>query len=140
MLFFGHIAAGVALADAAGADPGWAAAGALLPDVIDKTGAWVLKLAPSGRWLAHGLPFTAVCIAGGLRLLPSAGGRGFALGYASHLVTDLYAGGRVPLTAPFKRVPQRSDEKWGPGWLAVNLLPEVAGLAYLGRRLRRDAV
>ncbi|HEY7271024.1 MAG TPA: metal-dependent hydrolase [Dehalococcoidia bacterium] len=138
MLFFGHIAAGVALADAAGGDPGWAAAGAVLPDIVDKTGAWVLKVMPSGRWLAHGLPCFALAVAASRRALPAAAAKGFALGYASHLFGDLYAGGRVPIAAPFGRRPKREDEKLGLGWLAVNLAPEALGLAYLLRRPARE--
>jgi hypothetical protein len=136
MLFFGHIAVSVAVADATDSDVGAAIAGNLLPDVADKTGGWVLGVMPSGRWLAHGLPFFALSLAVASRVVDGRAWRGFALGYASHLVGDLWGGGRLPLFAPFDR-PLGSESRHDFAWLASNLGPEVAGLAYLVWRRRR---
>jgi hypothetical protein len=137
VLFFGHIAISVALADAAGADTAWAVAGNLLPDVTDKTGGWVLKVMPSGRWLAHGLPFFVLANALARGALPERASRGFTLGYASHLVADHYAGGRLPLMAPFAK-PRSRSQGHGLGWLGVNLVPELLGLAFHLRRHNRS--
>jgi hypothetical protein len=136
MLFFGHIAVSVALADATDADPSWAIAGNLLPDMTDKAGAWVFRIMPSGRWLAHGLPFFAAASLAATRLLPERAARGFVIGYASHLAGDLYAGGRLPLAAPFMQAPS-GHSSHGLSWLGVNLVPELLGLAFLFYRNRR---
>ena len=132
MLFFGHIAVSVALADATDADPYAAVAGNLFPDVTDKT-LGLLRITPS-RWLAHGLPCLVALCALSLRLMPERSWRGFVLGYASHLVGDLWAGGRVPWLAPFARRPRRCRKTRRLRWLVLNLIPEVAGLLYLRRR------
>jgi len=126
MLFFGHIAATLLVADATHSDRAAAVAGNLLPDITDKTLGWVLKLTPS-RWLAHGLPgyFLANVVA--FTLLDRRRRRGFAFGYAGHLLCDLWAGGRVPWLAPFQEQPAKR-EKWGARRLALYLLPEVIGL------------
>jgi hypothetical protein len=126
MLFFGHIAASLLIADATGADRTAAVAGNLLPDVVDKTAAWVLRLTPSARWLAHGLPcFVVVSAVAGLFLEPRRW-RGFVLGYAGHLVCDLWAGGRVPWLAPFRRIRSRRRRR-SKRKLALYLLPELVG-------------
>lgn len=136
MLFFGHIAIAIAAADIARVDTGAAVAGNLLPDVADKTGAW-LRIMPSGRWLAHGLPFVTLTCVAARAFLPERLWRGFVLGYGSHLVADHWAGGRLPWLAPFGRRPQRARAPWSePGWLAANLLPEIAGVAFIAHRAR----
>ena len=135
MLFLGHIAASLLIADATDSDRAAAVAGNLLPDLVDKTGGWVLRLMPS-RWLAHGLPcFALVCLAAGL-FLDRRRWRGFALGYAGHLVCDLWAGSRVPWLAPFEEQPSKK-EKWSKPRFLVYLLPEPAGAAVIWRLLRR---
>jgi hypothetical protein len=139
VLFFGHIAISVALADATESDPMAAVAGNLLPDVVDKTGGWVLKVMPGGRWLAHGLPFFLAANLLAKKALSERAWRGFALGYASHMVADLYAGGRLPLLAPFGR-PAAEESDHGLRWLLVNLVPEVPGVIYLlGRYNKKKA-
>jgi hypothetical protein len=126
MLFFGHIAASLLVADATGSDRAAAVAGNLLPDVLDKTGAWVLRLTPSARWLAHGLPcFAVVSLIAGLFLEPRRW-RGFVLGYAGHLACDLWAGGRVPWLAPFRSLPRKRSRRSRRA-LALYLLPEAVG-------------
>jgi hypothetical protein len=133
MLFFGHIAISVALADATDSDPNAAVAGNLLPDLMDKTGSWVIKAMPSARWLAHGLPFFLLAGLAARLLLPERSWKGFMLGYASHLVADLYAGGRVPWFAPFE-AHARKRGKFSFKSLAINLIPEALGLAFLSWR------
>ncbi len=130
MLFFGHLAISIALADATDSDPAAAVAGNLLPDVMDKSAGWVLKLTPS-RWLAHGLPFFGVCCLLARRFLPGRVWRGFALGYGSHLVADHWAGGRLPLLAPFHGDRRPAIPIYGSRELAMILAPEVLGLAFL---------
>ena len=127
MLFLGHIAASLLIADAAGAERGAVVAGNLVPDVTDKTLSWVLRLTPSGRWLAHGLPFFSLASALALAMLPRTTARGFVLGYAGHLLCDLWAGGRVPWLAPFVRPSRPRHRGWTALRLALYLLPEVAG-------------
>ena len=135
MLFFGHIAASLALADATDSDRAAAVAGNLLPDVFDKTASWGLKLTPASRWLAHGLPSMALVAAVSFFALDRRRWRGFVLGYAGHLVCDLWAGGRVPWFAPFER--QRRPGKLRGRQRLLFFLPEVVGAPvafYLVRR------
>jgi hypothetical protein len=135
MLFFGHIAATLLIADATDSDRAAAVAGNLLPDVTDKTLGWVLKMTPS-RWLAHGLPGYVLVTCAAFAVLDRRRWRGFALGYAGHLACDLWAGGRVPWLAPFQKKPRRKGLK-GRWHLAVYLLPEVVGLPLTMQKLRR---
>lgn len=70
------------------------ALGTQLPDLIDKPLAWWVPLLPGGRTLGHSLVF-AVPLVLALGLLARRRGRlswvvAFAVGYASHLVGDLY--------------------------------------------------
>ena len=102
MFFFGHIAATLLVADATDSDRTAAVAGNLLPDVTDKTLSWVFRLGPS-RWLAHGLPAYLLTNLVAFALLDRQRRRGFALGYAGHLLCDLWAGGRVPWLVPGRR-------------------------------------
>ncbi len=136
MLFFGHIAIAAGLADATASDAGAAIAGNLVPDVIDKTGAWVFRVMPSGRWLAHGLPFVALACGIAGATLPRRKARGFALGYLSHLAADHWAGGRLPWLAPFTK-PPAGRSRHDAAWLLKNLLPEAAGAVFLLLRKRR---
>jgi hypothetical protein len=142
MLFFGHIALSIAIADAIHADSRAAVAGNLVPDLADKSLKW-LGVTP-GRWLGHGLPFVALSCAATRPLLPKHAWRGFVLGYTSHLVGDLWGGGKLPLLAPFRgdqspRAPWYGRKEW-----ATVLAPEVVGLAFLlwraSRRVRGDPV
>jgi hypothetical protein len=135
MILLGHWATAVFLADLSDSDPAAAIAGTLLPDLVDKTGGWVLKVMPAGRWLAHGLPFFALVSAATLPLLERRVWRGFVLGYASHLAGDLYAGGRVPWFAPFEPAPERRKGRIN---LPAALAEEVAGAAFLWWRFHRS--
>ncbi len=134
MLFFGHIAATLLVADATDSDRAAAVAGNLLPDVTDKTLGYVLRLTPS-RWLAHGLPGYFLVNLAAFALLDRRRWRGFALGYAGHLICDLWAGGEVPWRAPFQKHPHRKGRK-GKFRLVIYLLPEAIGLPLTMRLLR----
>ncbi len=135
MLFLGHIAVSLLLADATDSDRASAVAGNLLPDIIDKTGGWVLRVMPSGRWLAHGLPFFAAVLLASRLVLQPRQWRGFALGYGGHLLGDLYGGASVPWLAPFGRVRRRRRKK-EPLVTLTAIAPEVVGAAVIWRLLR----
>jgi membrane-bound metal-dependent hydrolase YbcI (DUF457 family) len=134
VLFLGHIAASLLIADATKTDRAAAIAGNLTPDVIDKTGSILLRLMPR-RWIAHGLPFYAlVCLV--LRpLLSQRQWRAYALGYAGHLLCDLWAGGKVPWLAPFEPQRRYSRRRSLGRWL-IYLLPELVG-GYVTWRLTK---
>jgi hypothetical protein len=134
VLFLGHIAISLILADATNSDRKATVAGNLMPDVVDKS-LRLVHIAPSTRWIAHGLPFALlVCLLMGRKLEPRAW-RGFVLGYAGHLIADLYAGNGVPWLAPFNGPYKESP---GVSWLVV-LLPELIGALVIWLKLRRPA-
>jgi membrane-bound metal-dependent hydrolase YbcI (DUF457 family) len=137
MLFLGHVATGMALADATDSEREAAMLGAILPDLIDKP-ARILKLAHKSRWLAHGLPFMSLACAAVALTQPSRRSRGFLLGYASHLVCDLWAGGQVPWLAPFKRPRWKNKVPSTPWSIFVYLLPEFVGSLVIGALLSQD--
>jgi membrane-bound metal-dependent hydrolase YbcI (DUF457 family) len=137
MLFFGHIAVSVALADATDSDAVAAVAGNLLPDVVDKSLRFAARITAS-RWLAHGLPSLALASALARPLLPERAWRGFAIGYASHLAADLWAGGSVPWLAPFVGDGRPRFDPYKTDWFVKNLGPEIVGLAYLYLRERNQ--
>lgn len=132
MIFLGHLALSVALADASDSDRAASVAGSILPDVIDKTGGWVLRVMPAGRWLAHGLPFFAAACLVSRVLLPPRQWRGFVLGYTGHLVADLYWGLKVPWLAPFEKPLKSRRPRFS---LPANAAAEVAGALFLWRKL-----
>lgn len=138
MLFFGHIAISLLLADATKTDRTAAVAGNLTPDVLDKA-SWALHLAPSGRFIAHGLPFFGLASAVALAVLEPRKGRAYAMAYAGHLLCDLWAGGRVPWLAPFVKSSRRKRDKKRRSnpMLALYLLPELIGLPMVVRLLSR---
>lgn len=139
VLFLGHIAASLLIADATDSDRATAIAGNLVPDVTDKTGSWILKVMPSSRWIAHGLPcFAIVSLAAGL-VLDGPRWRGFVLGYAGHLVCDLWNGDKVPWLAPFQK-PLPKSKRRSKLRILLYLLPEVVGAAIISRLLRGPSV
>ena len=135
MLFLGHIAVSLLIANATRSDRAAAVAGNLVPDVIDKTAGWVLHASPS-RWLAHGLPFFVACAIVAALALDPARRRGFILGYGGHLICDLWGGYRVPWFAPFQKRPRR-HALWGKGRAhhAIYILPELIGVPIIWRLL-----
>ena len=64
-------------------------AAALLPDLIDKPLAWGAHVLPSGRSLAHSLLFAAPAISLSRLVAGRRIAAAFALGYCSHLATDV---------------------------------------------------
>ena len=112
-----------------------AIAGALLPDVIDKTLAWVLKVAPSGRHIGH-TPIAALLISAGASAVFGRK-RGVALGsaYAVHLVGDLWKGGHVPWLMPLRKYNLRG-QAWRADLSVQTLLLEAAGAAVVVWLLR----
>lgn len=138
MLFLGHIATSVVIADAMGSERTAAVAGGLIPDVTDKTLAWVLKLTP-GRWFFHGLPVFFVVAMLSRMILPEARWRAFVSGYAAHLVCDLWAGGRVPWLAPWGPKPVKRLGKKPIWFWMVYLLPEAVGAAVLWQKSHTPA-
>ena len=137
MLFLGHIAASILVADATDSDRTAAIAGNLIPDVTDKSLGWVFKVTPS-RWIFHGLP-AFVAIAASSRLyLKGPQWRGFVLGYAGHLVCDLWAGSKVPWFAPWGPKPPKNKQKKSKARWALYLLPELVGAAIVWAKVRRE--
>jgi len=139
MLFLGHVATGMALADATDSEREAAMLAAILPDVIDKP-MRILRLAHKSRWLAHGLPFMSLACAAVALTQPKRRSRGFVLGYLSHLLCDLWAGGQVPWLAPFKRPKWKGKQRMTPAYLFVYMLPEFLGAGLIGALLSRDLV
>jgi hypothetical protein len=137
MLFLGHVATGVAIADATDSDHAATVAGTMLPDVIDKTGSWVFHVFPKGRWLAHGLPFFAAVSALVFATQERRKARGFILGYLGHLMCDLWGGGRVPWFAPFEHTVRSKGRTPFLVPTLKSMPPEIAGAWFLIRRLNR---
>jgi membrane-bound metal-dependent hydrolase YbcI (DUF457 family) len=137
MLFLGHLATGVAIADATDSDHTAAVVGTMLPDVIDKTGSWVFHVFPKGRYIAHGLPFFAAVSAIAVATQERRKARGFVLGYLGHLICDLWGGGKVPWFAPFEKTRRTRGRTPILGPTLKALPPEIVGAWFLVRRLNR---
>jgi hypothetical protein len=136
VLFLGHIAASLLVADATGSDRATAVAGNLIPDVADKTLGDVLHKTPS-RWLFHGLPTYGLLILASRLVLDERRWRGFVAGYAGHLACDLWAGGKVPWLAPLpmqKKPPKRP--RWTRKRIFWVFLPEFVGAPIVFHLLR----
>jgi membrane-bound metal-dependent hydrolase YbcI (DUF457 family) len=125
-----HLAASLLLNEACHGDRASAAAGALVPDLIDKTLAWVLGVTPSGRYASHSL-----AAAGALTLATAfvAGrrkGASFGTSYLCHLACDLWGGGHVPWLMPFKSY-RHSGRRWELGITRSAVLLELVGMLVL---------
>ena len=139
VLFLGHIAASLLIADATESDRAAAVAGNLVPDVADKTGSWILHLWPSSRWLFHGLPVFGLMALGSRFVLDDdKRWRGFVLGYAGHLICDLWNGDKVPWLAPFQPPPPKRTKR-SKLKFALYLLPEFVGAGIIAWLLRQPA-
>lgn len=100
--------------------------GSLVPDAIDKTLAWVLRLTPSARHAGH-TPLAAMLLSlGASAILGRRRGVSFGAAYLVHLVGDLWHGGHVPWLMPFKKYDAQS-----PRWRA-DLSPEALLLEAIG--------
>lgn len=111
-------------------DPVPSVAGALVPDAVDKTLAWVLGATPTARHIGH-TPFVA---AGATLVAASVAGRrraaAFGVAYLAHLLGDLTEGGHVPWLLPFKRY-EVSAQRWQVRLTPLALALEAVGAAYI---------
>ena len=132
MLPLGHIASALIVNRLARVDAGVAPAvlGALVPDAIDKTLAWVLHVVPTGRHIGHTLFAAAVFSAVGAALFGREKGLAFGVAYISHLVGDRWHDGHVPWLMPLKRY-DREREAWRERW-SIKLGAEVVLLELIG--------
>ena len=137
MLPTAHIASALIVQRIAGKDanPGMAIAGALLPDAIDKTLAWVLKVTPSGRHIGHTPLAAGVASLGASAMLGREAGRALGLSYLVHLAGDLWHGGHVPWLMPLKRYDLRS-QPWRADLSLRTLLLEACAAAVVVQLLR----
>ena len=130
MLPTAHIASALLIQRLAGidADAPATVVGSLLPDAIDKTLAWVLRVAPSGRHIGHTplagalISLAASTIAGRQR------GASVGVAYGVHLVADLWHGGRVPWLMPMRKYHLQS-QPWRADFSRSTLLLEAAAAA-----------
>ncbi len=127
-----HLAAALLVNEACRGDRPSAMAASLVPDLVDKTLAWLLGVTPSGRYIAHSLSAVALSTA----LFAALGGRrrglSFGAGYLSHLVCDISEGGHVPWLMPFKPY-RRVEDRWQLGLSMRGFLIESASTLFLIR-------
>ncbi len=137
MFPFAHIASAVALNRYALNDNSFepAVLGALLPDAVDKTLAWVLHVTSSSHHIAH-TPLAAVTLSLVARKLVGERFAGsFGAAYIVHLLGDEIHHGRVPWLLPFRDDKRRaSDKSMRPK--VVGLVFEVCAIAYLASLLQ----
>lgn len=131
-----HLAASLLLNEACHGDRASAAAGALVPDVIDKTLAWVLGVTPSGRYASHSLAAAGALTLATTLLAGRRKGASFGASYLCHLACDLWAGGHVPWLMPFKRY-RHSSRRWEPEITPSAVMLELAGMIVLRALLVR---
>lgn len=131
-----HLATSLLLNEVYRGDRASAAAGAIVPDLIDKTLAWLLGVTPSGRHAAHSLAGAGVLTMATAWLAGPERGASFGASYLCHLVGDLWEGGHVPWLMPFRKY-KHSERRWDLGitWRAVLL--EFAGMVLLARLTAR---
>ncbi len=138
MLPTAHVASALVFNRLTGLDRGWAPAvlGALAPDAIDKTLAWVFGVVPSGRHIGH-TPFMAGLLALGTAVaLDQSRGRAFGAAYLVHLVGDLWHLGHVPWLMPFRAYDKQS-QRWRVDLSSEALLLETIGAAAIVLLSRR---
>ena len=131
-----HLAASLLLNEVYRGDRTSAAAGAIVPDLIDKTLGWVLGITPSGRYAAHSLAGAGVLTLATAWLAGPTRGASFGVSYLCHLVGDLWGGGHVPWLLPFKRYGY-SEQRWNLGITSRAVLLELAGMVLLARLTAR---
>ncbi len=132
MFPFAHVASAVAFNRRVLNDDSLAPSilGALIPDAVDKTLAWVLHVTSSSHHIAHTplaaftLSFVATKVAG------AKFGRSLGAAYFLHLLGDEIQHGRVAWLRPFRDNKRRPSEK-GMKLKVVGLVFEVAAIAYL---------
>jgi len=131
-----HLAASLLLNEVYRGDRASAAAGAVVPDLIDKTLAWLLGVTPSGRHAAHSLAGAGVLTLATAWLAGPTRGVSFGASYLCHLVGDLWEGGHVPWLMPFRKYAY-SERRWNPGITSRAVLLELAGMVLLARLTAR---
>ncbi|MEX0785719.1 MAG: metal-dependent hydrolase [Dehalococcoidia bacterium] len=137
MLPTAHVATALAVNRLAGFRAGNAPAilGALVPDMIDKTLSWVLRITPTARHIAHTPLSVGVLSLGASKLMGARWGRAFATAYTVHLLGDLWHGGRIPWLLPFKRYDWRA-KPWHVDFSPDLLVLEALGAAAIVVLLR----
>lgn len=151
MILPGHIAAAYVAARAATADLRGALAASMCPDLIDKPVRWLLRWTPNDRIPAHSLLGGVLTTAVASRLGGSDFARGWAVGYAAHLLCDEINAhlnpGRIYFWWPFKRYTYHrgptglhsSLRDFTRASLAIEGLLTLAGLvAWAAGRVRRN--
>ncbi len=131
-----HLAASLLVNEAYRGNRVSAAAGALVPDAIDKPLAWVLGVTPSGRYAAHSLAGASILTLATLRLGGRRRGASFGASYLCHLVFDVWGDGHVPWLMPFKTY-RRSERRWSLGITARTVVLELIGMLVLARFVAR---
>ena len=131
-----HLAASLLLNEVYRGDRASAAAGAVVPDLIDKTLAWLLGVTPSGRHAAHSLAGAGVLTLTTAWLAGPTRGASFGASYLCHLVGDLWEGGHVPWLMPFRKYAY-SERRWNLGITSRAVLLELAGMVLLARLTAR---
>jgi len=111
--------------------PAPAVLGALLPDAIDKSLAWVLDVAPAARYAGHTPIAVATAGVAGAALMGGRWGRSLAVAYGVHLLGDLWQHGHVPWLMPFKHYEEELD--------AATLALEAIGAAVIAAYARGHA-
>lgn len=122
--------------EAYGGDRVSAAAGTILPDLIDKTLAWVLGATPSARHAAHSLAGASTLTLATMRFAGARKGLSLGVSYLCHLVCDLWEGGHVPWLMPF-RAYRHSGRRWEFEITRGTALLELVGLLVLAGLMRR---
>lgn len=120
-------------------DPAATLAGALLPDVIDKSMAWVLRITRSSHHAGH-TPVAALAFS--LLAAPIIGRRraaAFGTSYLVHLAGDELHHGRVPWLMPLSNRKRRRHDESHRRWFVVLEAPALAVLCalYAGDRRQR---
>lgn len=110
--------------------------GALLPDLLDKPPAWVLKITSTSHGYGH-TPLVAL-LAGlvASRVMVRNDARQLATAYYSHLVADDAHHGRVPWLLPFSAWKRRSRSTTNARW-KFGILLEFPAVALIGYWIAR---
>jgi hypothetical protein len=113
--FFSHLSTAVFLNRKVFKGPDVAAAsGVLLPDIVDKNLAWVLRITKSSHHIGHSLLGIASATACVRMMFGRDAARTFCAAYVLHLFEDEIHHGRVPWFFPFsswKRVNHRPTRR-----------------------------
>ena len=151
MILPGHISVAYLASKALGVSTQGSLAASMFPDMVDKPIRWLLRLTPNDRIPAHTGLAWGISSAVAYRLGGSTFGRGWTVGYGSHLLCDEVNAhlnpGRIYFWWPFKRYHMHSGpiglqsslhDFTGPS-LLIELLVTCCGLAlWCARHKRRE--